>query len=350
MTFIHQSISDQSGQQSFCIMVQSPFNNIKHFGVAVAVCTIVFTLLRSFPSVLPLQSSQQNRPSVVIADPFRQRGPKHESPMTTACQCHMGSFKRKDPCCHRRFIGVHKGGHVLVSQLREMYFPKVTSVFVRRNSTQTNAMYELLTDYREVFIARDLYEMIVSGYLYHKSGKECWLDMYGAPLEDEPQQQRNTLIRDWEDLLQKQSPFVNNRSLCRYLADESTDIGIGVYAEYAVERWYRPFFDIIDRRQDTSRSKFLDLHQLDNDTLRPTLVPMLQDFFAIPHTTFRSAHSRTPNDKNKAIHDHGHDTSHDPNLRSQLKDLIHQFDETYLNGWIEKHHQWPPVPLKLPSS
>ena len=35
------------------------------------------------------------------------------------------------------------------------------------------------TDYRHVVIVRNMFESIVSGFLYHKSGHECWLSFNG---------------------------------------------------------------------------------------------------------------------------------------------------------------------------
>lgn len=34
-------------------------------------------------------------------------------------------------------------------------------------------------DFRHVLVARDIYQAIASGYLYHESGHECWLTFNG---------------------------------------------------------------------------------------------------------------------------------------------------------------------------
>lgn len=324
--------------------MHAPHHASKHIAAVAIAFTTTFTLLRGgLPWESPLSSSHGPfSPDSTRATPH----PGQSSPMT-ACQCQISKTKKKDPCCHRRIVGVHKGGHVLVSQFREKFFPKVNSVFVRSNSAQTKMLFNETIDYREVFIARDLYEMLISGYLYHKSGRECWLGMYGEPLMEHDQQE-NTLIGGWDQVLQKSHSFtaINNRSLCQYLAEESPEVGIRVYSEYALHRWYRPFFNLIAHRtsrQGTSRSIFLDLHQLSNETTRHSLLLMLRDFFVLQNKTLHEPNNNARNRQHESTtHDHGHDTSHDPMLRLKLKDLIRQVDQTYLNGWINQHHQWPP--------
>jgi hypothetical protein len=265
------------------------------------------------------------------------------------CSCHTETkaIRRKDPCCRRILFGVHKGGHLFVSQFRERFLPAVPSVFVRSNSTSTERMFHInKLDYREVFVARDLYEMIVSGYLYHKSGRECWLDMYGKAQINE-----NTLTEGtWEDLIQhwriKWSwPQANNRSLCHYLSQESETDGILVYTSYAIERWYRPFFDLIDfRKQDGPvRSLFLDMQRLSDPLQQETLLREVRHFLAPNAPHGKNLASFIPSNAVSMAHDHGHDTSHDLTLRTRLTNLIRKVDEVVWDGWIVKRHQWPPV-------
>lgn len=274
------------------------------------------------------------------------------------CSCHTEtkSIRRKDPCCRRNIYGVHKGGHLFVSQFRERFLPTVPSVFVRSNSTNTERMLQKNDlDYRELFVARDLYEMIVSGYLYHKSGRECWLDMFGNVQENENLLTQGT----WESPIQHWNikwswPTVNNRSLCHYLSQESEADGILVYTSYAIERWYRPFYELVDnRKQDRPmRTLFLDLQRLSDPLQQETLLREVRHFLAPNATNYRTPstneESASPSSKNHAVsasvtHDHGHDSNHDLILRSRLTNHIRKVDEVVWDGWITKHHQWPPI-------
>jgi hypothetical protein len=219
-------------------------------------------------------------------------------------------------------------------------------------------------------VARDLYEMIVSGYLYHRSGRECWLDMYGRA------QVNDNVLTDgtWLDQIQQQPwnnntdgessswPDVNNRSLCHYLAQESEADGMLVYTNYAIERWYRPFYDLIESRRQAQaeqkpddgdgpmmKSLFLDLQRLGDPSQEETLVREVRHFLA-PNTAEANHHdtsSSTTKKNNDAVvvmmtHDHGHDTSHDGELRSRLTNHIRNVDAVVWDGWIAQRHQWPP--------
>jgi hypothetical protein len=297
------------------------------------------------------------------------------------CQTETLAIRWKDPCCRRIFVGVHKGGHLFLNQFRERFWPTVPSIFVRSNSTGTADMFRAVLpttktaasgddddnnddprlDYREVFVARDLYEMIVSGYLYHRSGRECWLDMYGrAQVNDNVLTDGTWLDQIHDGQWSSSWPDVNNRSLCHYLAQESEADGMLVYTNYAIERWYRPFYDLIESRRQAQaeqpddddgpmmmKSLFLDLQRLGDPTQEETLVREVRHFLA-PNTAEANHHdtssSTTKNNDTVVMmtHDHGHDTSHDGELRLRLTNHIRHVDAVVWDGWIAQRHQWPP--------
>ena len=70
-------------------------------------------------------------------------------------------------------------------------------------------------DFREGIVFANLYSSLVSGYLYHRSGRECWLDPDGRP----GHVPREPFEVDWDSHLVHPLPIPrHNRSLCVYLA------------------------------------------------------------------------------------------------------------------------------------
>ena len=54
-----------------------------------------------------------------------------------------------------------------------------------------------ITD-RTVVVIRDLFDATVSGFLYHKTGHECWLDEDGIPNADTSHPNDWLLHLDWQ--------------------------------------------------------------------------------------------------------------------------------------------------------
>jgi len=91
-------------------------------------------------------------------------------------------------------------------------------------------------DFREGIVFANLYSSLVSGYLYHRSGRECWLDSDGRP----GHVPREPFEVDWDSHLVHPLPIPrHNRSLCEYLATKSTVHGLQAYIEWVFTVHYR---------------------------------------------------------------------------------------------------------------
>ena len=92
------------------------------------------------------------------------------------------------------------------------------------------------------FVRLFRFDAIVSGYKYHKSGRECWLTPWGdvrkGRSRDSPPSQDQLLLEALLPLSGIQSPPRNGRSICRYLQEVSEVDGLRVYAEYSVRFFY----------------------------------------------------------------------------------------------------------------
>jgi hypothetical protein len=107
-------------------------------------------------------------------------------------------------------------------------------------------------DYRHVVFTRNFYEAFVSGYLYHKSGRECWLSSHGRANWTTKYGQEGIL--DWKvqvERAQRKYPYVDlqgmltpasntsNVSLCRFLADHASELdGMNAYIAFGLAKLY----------------------------------------------------------------------------------------------------------------
>jgi hypothetical protein len=285
---------------------------------------------------------------------------------TSTCSCLTATTAGKRHCCRRTFVGVHKGGHLLINQFRQREFPHLhtDSVFCRSKSKATERLISNDTegDYREVVVARDWFEMLVSGYLYHKSGRECWLDLWGNPVteNDSINNGASLLGYDWQGTVIDAHPLYpwpssltdTNHSLCRYLADSSEEAGLLVYTSFALTRWLLPFRDFIQsRRLDGSGKKTVYVHMNELDPFSKgygALTNRLQHFFApgkhaVAAKLLPMANTPATSVTVASLQNHsGHDTSHNPYLRARLKTIIRTIDTEMWNDVVAKNHEWPP--------
>lgn len=95
-----------------------------------------------------------------------------------------------------------------------------------------------VADFRMVMIVRDIYDSLVSGYLYHLTGRECNLDHRGKPLPEGYNPFSN--VKKWHRVMRSGplDPPRGARSLCRYLADESEKAGMRAYVDYIFNSQY----------------------------------------------------------------------------------------------------------------
>jgi len=167
-------------------------------------------------------------------------------------------------CCERVARRSHKMGHILSLKLFHPYSGINLAVLGTSRSEPPPH------DYRDVIISRNIYHSLVSGYLYHKTGRECWLDADGNSYLGGVYP--DVLSYDWERLIKTTTvdPPKNNRSLCQYLAEESEKDGLRMIIDLSFEKWYNAVIDSYDYAlsagsNDNNRTLFLCYEDLAAD-------------------------------------------------------------------------------------
>lgn len=309
----------------------------------------------------------------------------HVSPPLATGSCSCWNITSK--CCERGVHPNHKFGTFLID---ELFGPPKSStnsghMFYKNNyndrAVSTSRLYRPFStyfdlkkrgkDYREVFVTRNWFDAIVSGYLYHKSGRECWLDTDGspkvhplpnnlsAPLLHPTKTTQTKTLGHLSSYIEMPPPWpaMKGRNVCQYLADESETAGLRYYSAWAVNLYYLKtlrVFKAVQEYEDCKhrRTLFVCYEDLNDPVTRNRTVENIQNWLypANNNTIFistQSPSSRTGGHHGKemveAYHQEeyrgGHATSHDPALRNRLKSIIEMLDEQVFHGEIRRSSQ-----------
>lgn len=254
-------------------------------------------------------------------------------------------------CCQRAMIVVHKMGLTVIQGLAESIFPMISGRYVGSAQIMKDHAYgrrfedeyrlPKAMDYRHVVVTRNWYDSIISGYLYHKSGRECWLDWYGNPghegwlLNNTSEHWEQRLLQD-NTTMKQNSPWPpgNDRDLCQYLTEEPEEVGMRVYTAWAMSSFMIPLREFRQNRQELERR-----HRWNRTVF------LCYDKFMTPLTAFQTVSENVipwlfPNQKTQHHNARppqyleGHATNQDPMLRSRLHELIARIDEEIYGGTI----------------
>ena len=176
-------------------------------------------------------------------------------------------------------------------------------------------------------VVRDMFDATVSGYLYHKTGRECWLDHQGTPNPFQRKANTNDWLRrfNWTKTVVKVPVPANIRSLDMCQALNSTDetIGIGIYLEFAREKFYRSVAKLKSRTKDPTL--FVCYDDILSDGGRVQTERRIRSFIGQSLNA-----SATSGDKlRRRLNLAGHSTDPDPELRARLRDIARNIDCTY---------------------
>lgn len=263
-------------------------------------------------------------------------------------------------CCQRKLLVLHKSGHVAMRQLfrrmiRNGVLELKSSVGVqqqqrdfRDNSTiTTNATSTAIVDYRHVVPIRNTFDAMVSGYLYHRSGHECWKTLSGKSFNATRTLRNGTVTTvvsgggtkqhlDWEARLTNTAfyPPRNNRSICQYLADESEYDGMRVLMDWLLSTLYGkliPYYAQLAAREAQSKQHktlFFCFHLFSKNTTQQRKLYYTIADFLFPGGLKRFA--EMPNMTTTAIHEAraGHATTNDTSNRQRLYRIAQELDET----------------------
>lgn len=179
-----------------------------------------------------------------------------------------------------------------------------------------------------------------SGYLYHKSGRECWLDDKGRPINGGGKGDKDgtPFTRTiWRDALSYEIPSSSPSSLCSYLANSSEEEGLRAYIEAVFQYYYKPFY--IDfslssavpiLKDRVSHVCFEDLAS-DDSAAKAAAQGQMLDFL---YNTTDARAALLDGGHRRAAYEGGHATSHDPALRERLIGVIQRLDEEHYKGDI----------------
>jgi hypothetical protein len=282
-----------------------------------------------------------------------QDGPTTSSPSTTSSSCSCLNSFSNGRCCARTVLRAHKFGFRLAAEwlgkLRDagdlVLTVSIDPIYLSSSSSKS-------ADYRHVVMVRNYVEAFVSGYLYHKSGRECWLDPEGAPNHKTGRRQGNM---EWVWAVQAAQarhgrfgpyPRQRNRSLCQYLADESERNGMKVYVAYALEHWYSGLKSYLRQTKrsglNSSKSYYVCLEDASDPRWEKAWYDATMDHlypgsafdgggryahpFPKPVVVAAAAASSVNASEPDAAYHGGHATSHDPELRHRLVRLVKELD------------------------
>ena len=248
----------------------------------------------------------------------------------------------------------HKFGTQAMNAFRKARFQDAVSHAEARRRSRIAPHVDVPT----VVVVRDLFDATVSGYLYHKSGRECWLNAWGK--DNSKLQKRNDWLNrvDWrrdvstvplprDDGAEATSAAVpvavppRDRSLCAFLAAADETTGVGAYLEWARTKFYRDAAALRARAEDPAL--FVCYEEL---TTRPDAAEArIRAFWrrqqrqrgnATDATNATAAEGgvrrRLAGDRDGAPYRGGHATDPDPALRARLRAIAVYVDAIYFDG------------------
>jgi hypothetical protein len=261
--------------------------------------------------------------------------------MNLPCSCWNSSALKK--CCSRRIVRTHKMGHAMSKALIDAYNMTTSSnMKIRLVELKGKGGFRPKLpqkgDLRIVMIVRNLYDALVSGYLYHKTGRECWLGPTG--MNKKPLSHKRTENGwDWEPSFNRTAPVAvprKGRSICQYLADESEEDGLRVFVEFSFSYYWKKLLYSWNEAQKNPASRlYRKFHiacyeDLINPASERAALHSMVDFlypggFHVPDRVIERKSAG------------GHATSTDPILRSRLRGIIERLDQEVFHGNVLLH-------------
>jgi hypothetical protein len=258
-------------------------------------------------------------------------------------ECSCFDSNASQACCRREVLRAHKFGFILAATLfrapRERGDVVITweiepsGLFSKGSGTEEGGDGGTM-DYRHVVTARNFTEALVSGYLYHRTGRECWSTLGGRSVAPAVEG-----LMDWPGPVNElratypamgAQPAAQNRSLCRVLADESEEDGMTIYIAYALKHWYRRLSSYLQvarqrERDGVKKSMFVCLEDLSDPKRERELYDAMIDFL------FPGGHSypypRKVTTSGAKPYSGGHATNPEPRLLGRLVELVRKLDE-----------------------
>jgi len=282
------------------------------------------------------------RNGIPLEEIYSWRLPTTTETRDEACSCQ--NPQATPQCCKRVVQRGHKMGHILLSQIFSQFKDDIRLRVLKPKANQyleDDYVVELpKEDFRHILVMRNIYDSLVSGYQYHRSGRECTLNPEGG--DDDVLIDRH--INRWDRFVgYKLDPPRDGRSLCQYLADEAEIVGMRAYLHWVFRVHYFDMFgrwalaqelpDVRDRIQTVC---YEDLTSRSRDQRVEGMIDFLYggNENHSHHMPFDPSGLRPAG----ASYEGGHSTSHEPLVRQHLRDVVAEIDQEYYNGdisWLD---------------
>ena len=324
---------------------------------------------------------------------------QRQRPTFTTCNCYTHTSNNNKMCCQRVIFRTHKFGTILLGDLFASFRHQESSdgeyeYSIQTQPTPKSSNYTLPNyynnkeiDYRHLLVTRNWFDAVVSGYLYHRAGYECWLEYNGGGGGGQQQQQQinnssnnnnnnnnnnmhhskyfdmeahyhnkywDTQHLQYHHWYNISYPPRNNRSLCLYLAQESEEAGIKVIMDVALSRWYKGVVAYhklaVDQQAKAAAAAAAARHNDDDEIIQRSLFLCYEDLvdpfqqeglfyqileFMFPgrknnltdlHMPMKMKQMLLQQQQNHSHYTGGHASTNDPALRARLRNMVVQYD------------------------
>ena len=281
---------------------------------------------------------------------------------STSCSCvapwnDTATALERRRCCHRTVASAHKMGWQLLIKINRNYLARIPGGKVKKGElynvehitvdpltrgAQYNTLMEHAVqtslDYRTVIVTRHWYDVLVSGFLYHQSGRECSLSSAGK------RGRSGWLQRfDWKAFLSagNESSYYwglqTEGSLCDYLNEVSLLDGMRVYMDFALKMWLRPVLRLAAARRShplsRARTLFLCYEQFNEDERAPAALKAAGSFL-YPGEDVEQWDGVALRLRSNEGAGRGHATTKDASLRELLHGIVQFNDKAHFGGEV----------------
>jgi hypothetical protein len=251
--------------------------------------------------------------------------------------------------CQRAFLVVHKMGYVYAEDIVKRVYPRDRVVHreivgLPAWTDGFNKVYRTpKTDYRHVLVTRDFQEAVLSGYFYHRTGRECWLNWNG---------ERGVNGTNFPGWLMKQTAWSNRitaanrklfpvppargRNLCRFLMEEPPRVGFRAYLEWTYNLHLAPLWSFYQDRQRSESGRVKKTLHVCYDEIVNDYDESIASFtrhFGLDEKVDRSR-GYTAATRQASAANHG--TAKNETLKEELKALYHELDKMLFDGRLSK--------------
>jgi hypothetical protein len=264
--------------------------------------------------------------------------PRRSGKFDGNCSCLNPSAVRA--CCERTIRQTHKMGYSMTKKAFKDYRP---SDVLQLSTQSRNTFGDLPTtaDFRDVLFFRNIYASLKSGYLYHASGRECWLNSENRPIQ---------LIRskriypkstaNWTQYLRSTRRMIpdefGSRTICHYLVHADEADGMRVYMDWV----FHAFYDNLDHwalahsipkvRERTLHVCYEDF--LSSNKSQRVIEGLLSFLFNQSSVEWNRPVS------GQTAYSGGHSTHSDQDQSRRLLQIIHDLDRDHFNGEVAWLH------------